>query len=463
MKRHLLNNYWIGILLLLAACDKDSFLDKKSSTAIVSPTRLTDFQQLLDNTIFNYTAALPQLAADEYEVSYASWQASASVTQRNSYIWAKDIYGGEKNVRDWNVAFTQIFYTNAVLEGLASSESAGTPTGQFIKGQALFKRAYACYDLVRNFCKAYDEATAATDAGIPIRLNAGVDEIAQRASLKRSMDQILTDLRSAVPLLPAARPSTDLFRPSKPAVYALIARVYLDMRHYTEAEAYADSCLALYSRLIDYNSVSTSSATPFSTTNDELIYNTCGFANATQAYTFIQASTSSAAKVPVALTGLYAASDLRLKVFYARAADGSYTRKRGYYGSGNYPFTGLATDEVYLVKAECLARRGETAASLLVLNALLQKRFVNTAAYVPVTAATPQETLDKVLLERRKELSWRCLRWPDLKRLNKEGAGIVLSRQLNGETYTLEPNSPRYVLPIPDDEIALSGITQNER
>jgi len=68
-----------------------------------------------------------------------------------------------------------------------------------------------------------------------------------------------------------------------------------------------------------------------------------------------------------------------------------------------------------------------------------------------------------VLQERRKELVWRCLRWDDIKRLNKEGKGIVLSRRLGDAVYKLEPNTPGYVFNIPQDEINRSGIIQNIR
>jgi len=47
--------------------------------------------------------------------------------------------------------------------------------------------------------------------------------------------------------------------------------------------------------------------------------------------------------------------------------------------------------------------------------------------------------------------------------LNKEGASLTLYRKINGQSYTLEPNSYLYTLPIPPDEISLSGISQNKR
>lgn len=232
------------------------------------------------------------------------------------------------------------------------------------------------------------------------------------------------------------------------------------MRDYANAESYADKCLAVYNKLIDYNTVSETSTTPFSATNDELIYN----AHQAAVYgLFTPTTTGAVGKLSPDLLGLYSNNDLRLPIYFSKAADGSYTRKRGYYGSGNYAFTGLATDELYLIKAECLARRSEMTAAIDELNQLLIKRYTNTSPYVPVTASSPADALTLVLTERRKELPWRGLRWFDIKRLNAGGANITLTRVLNGTTYTLEPNSPRYALPIPDDEIALSGIQQNVR
>lgn len=454
---------WIMIASLfsvLSACRKSDFLNVKPATNILKPTTLTDFQNLLDNTTFlNQTGGLAQLSADEYEVSYANWQ-TGSATERNAYIWAKDIYGGDAGIADWNQLYQGIFYANAVLDGLAKSDSAGTSEGQYIKGWALFTRAYAFYDLTRTFCKPYNANTSATDPGIPLRLSSGIDYLKQRATLQQSFDQIFNDLTTAAILLPAARPSANLNRPSKIAVYALLARIYLDMRNYTQAESYADQCLDLYSTLIDYNIVSTTARTPFSTTNDELIYNT---KQVTAYGLFTPTNSSSLGKIPANIIGLYNPNDLRLSLYFSQSGDSTFYRKRGYYGQGNYSFTGLATDEVYLIKAECLARRGQTNAAMDKLNQLLVKRYNNSSAYVPITVNSAPDALDTVLLERRKELMWRGLRWYDLKRLNMEGANLTLTRILNGVTYTLPPNDPRYVLPIPDDEIALSGIQQNPR
>lgn len=453
------------LVLAFGSCDKAEFLDKKPNTNLLVPKTLTDFQAMLDNSAMLYLGGLGQLSSDEYVVSDIGYSSVPDVVQRNAYIWTKDLYGGTQGIRDWNDLYKGVFYANAVLDGLEGSPESDTAQGQYLKGWALFARAYAFYDLTRNFCKVYDATTANADLGIPLRLKSGIDYLEQRATLQETFNQILGDLSIAESLLPSVRPASNLNRPSKIAVYALLARVYLDMRNYPDAEANADRCLNLYSTLIDYTTVSKTSATPFSVTNNELIYNTTYVSAFGE---FIGAFTAATGRVAPNMISLYSANDLRLPIYFNKFPDNTYTKKRGYIGAGAYGFTGLATDEVYLVKAECLARRNEANLAMTWLNELASKRWDPSATnpavpYAKITASNPSEALQKVLLERRKELVWRGLRWHDLKRLNKEGANITLSRTVNGTTHTLPPNDLRWVFPIPDDEIQLSGIEQNIR
>jgi hypothetical protein len=159
----------------------------------------------------------------------------------------------------------------------------------------------------------------------------------------------------------------------------------------------------------------------------------------------------------------YNANDLRLKFyFYYDGGEGGYIGlyhrdfKRNYYD-------GIATNEIFLTRAECYARGGYVTAALSDLNTLLANRFV-TGTYVPYSTSNADSALAIILIERRKELWLTGVRWTDLRRLNKDPRfAVTLSRILNGITYTLPPNDPRYALPIPDNEIELSGIQQNER
>ena len=157
----------------------------------------------------------------------------------------------------------------------------------------------------------------------------------------------------------------------------------------------------------------------------------------------------------------YSVNDLRKTVFYennGKTWKGSYNT---YQGPPSI-FDGLSTNEIYLIRAESRIRNGNLSGGLDFLNTLLRKRY-KTGSFTDLTAATAADALNLVLIERRKELPFRGLRWTDLRRLNREGANITLKRILSGVSYTLPPNDPRWVLLIPDIEVNRSGIPQNPR
>ena len=453
----------ITCLVICQGCKKD-FLDKKPASDITTPKSLADYQKLLENNSLILSAgALPQLSCDDYcFIDDRSWLNTNTATERNAYVWAKDIFGGEVARADWNMPYRVVFYANAVLDGLQSFAVNAASTTEYnnLKGWALFLRSYALYDLVRNFSPAYDSATAATDLGIPLKLQANVNTIVPRASVKNTYQQIIGDLQQAAVLVEPVLPGSNRNRPCKTAVYALLARIFLSMNAYDNAAVYATNCLAFYDTLTDYRDIATNIPMPFITTPAEVIF----INGIVPGYDVLFATTSNAAiAVDSNLLQSYDANDLRLLIYFRKDPSGNYVAKRGYMGQASFfPFAGLATDEMYLIKAECLARQNDVTNAMNVLNRLLRNRYQKDT-FNGLGASSPQEALRLVLLERRKELVWRGLRWSDLKRLNKENANIVLTHVVNGQVYTLLPNSALYVFPIPDDEIALSGIQQNNR
>lgn len=452
--------------LLTASCKKD-FLEAKPSTTIGTPTTVAECQAMLENVdvVNRATPALPQMASDDYIfVDAAAWQGNNLYNaEHNGYIWAKDLYEGQKDIKDWNTGYAAIFICNNVLDALENIPvtSLNQKDWNSNKGRALFMRAYVLYDLVRSFSPAYDGQTATADLGMPVRLHAGVDKNETRATVQQTYDRILSDLAESNSLLPAEIEPNNRHRPSKVAIMALYARIYLSMRKYDQAEQYANSTLNLYSVLIDYNSINILDRLPFTMNNIETILNTTVIANYYSTVTC--GGYYNTVMINPELYSLYENNDLRKGVYFGiNPLTGFSYMKLGYAGAYNSPFTGLATDEIYLIKAECLVRKYEVDQAMSVLNSLLLKRY-KTGTFTPLTASDPIDALNKVLLERRKELIWRSLRWSDLKRLNKEGANITLTREINGILYILRPNDPKYIFPIPDDEIAFSHIIQNSR
>src|SRR5258705_9700477 len=163
-------------------------------------------------------------------------------------------------------------------------------------------------------------------------------------------------------------------------------------------------------------------------------------------------------KIDTVLYAQYDTNDLRKTAFFI--LDNGYQKFKGSYTQniGTF-FTGISTAEMYLTRAECYARAGLKGPALEDLNLLLSNRYK--ASFVPVQAATANDALTRILLERRKELVMRTLRWIDIKRLNKSGANIILTRVMGGQTYTLLPNADYYALPLPTDIINLTGMPQN--
>jgi tetratricopeptide (TPR) repeat protein len=291
--------------------------------------------------------------------------------------------------------------------------------------------------------------------GIPLRLKSDPNEVSVRSSLQQTYDQILSDLQSSVDYLP----NIPLYktRPSKTAAYALLSRFYLVKQDYDNALKYADLCLKLYDSLLDYNTLNANATFPIPQANKEVIFMTSIETSVLLPNTHI---------VDSILYKSYDINDLRRKILYKANTAGQLYFNGTYTGGTavrlSRTFGGIATDEVYLTRAECYARTGNIAAAMNDLNALMSKRM-KAGSFVPFTAANTSEALNLVLQERRKETPFRGLRWIDLRRLNAEGAGITLTRKVKGQLHTLSPNDPKYVLPIPPDVISLTGMVQNIR
>lgn len=440
------------------SCNKD-FLEAKPDKALLVPETLEDFQALLDNNQdMNQVGYLTVIATDDLYSTDPGLN-TMNVHIRNSYLWSTNIYEG-LSVADWNVPYLQIFYTNIVLEGLEklSTNDHVSSTANSIKGSALFYRGWAYHNLVVQFCKTYDPASSNNDLGLPIRTQSDVNIKMERSSLKETYQQIINDLITASELLPQT--SSFKTRPTKASAFALLARVYLIMEDYTSAIKYSDECLKLNNKLIDYNTLLSTASRPFPQVlpngNDEVLFYS-------QVMNTTSLTTYTTTRIDLDFYNSYDVNDLRKVMFFNNRGGGVVTFKGNYSGS-QLLFGGIATDEVYLTKAESYARLDNKDMALIDLNILMKNRWSNTVVYPSITAMNSEEALFKILTERRKELVYRNIRWFDLKRLNRDQKfAKTLTKIARGETLTLSPNDKRYVFLIPDDEIQRSGLQQNER
>lgn len=433
----------------LTSCKK--YLDVKPDVKLQLPATLADCQALLaDETFMNNSFPFQgELSADNYYLTSASWK-GLELLDRESYVWRAN---ADINTGVWNVGYKRVLNANQVLETLGniSADASNKTQWNTLKGSALFFRAFSFYAMAQLWTKPYDAATAGQDMGIPIRLTPDVNEATERGTVQHTYDRIIQDLKEAADLLPAVPPSTITSKTTlltKSAALAALARTYLAMGDYVNAGAYANACLGQYSTLMDYKQLSS-----IAQYNPEVIF------DAQSGVVF----PTYFGKIDPVLYNSYLAEDRRKSLFFSDNQDGTFGFKNGYSGTPGYIlFTGLATDEVYLIRAECYARAGNTAAAMTDLNLLMRNR--SGAGFQELSAASADAALVLVLQERRKELLFRGLRWEDLRRLNKESRfAITLKRTLDGEQYTLPPNDLRYVLLLPSEVLSRVNFPQNPR
>jgi hypothetical protein len=443
------------IIIILIACNKEN-LNKKTDKSLVVPESLKDLQAILDNTsIMNEkSATMQEVACDGHFISEPSWSLPMQDYDRNAYTWSHQ--WPNLNEPDWNGLYQRIFNCNVVLEGVGKLHPEDINDMQKlrdIKGQALFSRAKSFFELAQLFAPPYIESSSTTDLSIVLRLSSDINIASVRSNNKQVYAQINNDLLQAKDLLPVSPSNNFRTRACKPAAFGLLARVYLTMEDYNKAAVFADSCLSLHNALLTYSNTSQVSTTgrPVPIFCAEVIFH--DRMNISSAFL-----SSSTYIVDTTLFNSYSINDIRKQAFFTAATP---TYFEGTYSGNARLFSGIASDEMFLIRAECTARLGNKDSAIADLNRLLFTRWKSNS-FVNYTAASADEALIKILTERRKELIGRGLRWSDLRRLNRDSRfAVTITRVIGGNTYTLLPNSYKYTFPIPDDIIQITGIPQN--
>lgn len=450
MRTKILANIVMALAVLVQySCQH--YLDIKSDERFDLIDQEEELQALLDNSgIMNTTSAsTPEIGSDNFFIERQDWTNLSSLTHKNAYIWDKDIFNETKN-NDWFYLYRSVLYANIVLENLNKVQYKDRSNEKLLKSAALFYRTWSLFQVLQIWTLPYIKEKASVTPGIVYKVNSSFDEVNERLTLEESYARLIADLKASINELPLV--SIYKTRPSKTAGYALLSRIYLSMNEYKLANEYADSCLHQQNSLLDYNNLTLSSNTPFLRYNDEVIF------HASTATPLIM--NNPRGKIDTVLYASYLTEDLRKKAFFR--VNGKYQSFKGSYDGSTAIFCGLATDEVFLTKAECLFRMGKEVDGLNILVQLMKKRYLN-GIHPTIENLDHNSGLALILNERRKELIYRQIRWMDLKRLNHGGGEkIIVRRKLGDQNYELSPGDIRYAFQIPQFVVQDSKIKQNE-
>ena len=451
---------------MLTGCN--DYLDIKPKGEKI-PKTVTDYETLLNyESVQKVSDTYPTYLTDDvYLPDVAQGTATPglnSVDQSilNLYLFKKDVFGEAQDDGFWFASYNRIYYYNTVIDNIMDAEGPSEQQKHSIRAEALISRALEYLYLVNGYAKHYDVRTAETDPGVPLILDEDISKKdLVRASVKDVYAQIQSDLQAALPNLPA-QPKGNAFRASKAAGYGILAKMYLYMGNYTEALKAANEVLEINNSLLDlkkYAVVKVQSSigrtnVPQDIDNPENIY--IKFAP----YVY---GLSSKVFGSDELISLFSEDDMRLQVYFTKNFRNIPTDK---YVWAPYLRANLAVSspEIYLIAAECEAREGSIERAIALINKLRDNRIKNNT---DIVATDRNDALQKVLEERRRELAMSgMVRYIDLKRLNQESQFAKTVTHVTGEgTFSLEPNSPLYVLPIPAKVMRFNknSMQQNER
>ncbi|MDB5156643.1 MAG: RagB/SusD family nutrient uptake outer membrane protein, partial [Mucilaginibacter sp.] len=317
----------------------------------------------------------------------------------NAFQFAPQLYMEAESDVDWEAMYNQIYVANLVIANVMTATGAETEKRQLI-AEARVHRAYAYLILVSLYAKQYDPATAASDPGVPIRMETDFEEKLVRKSVQQVYDYLTADLKLAIPDLPLVPELPHTNRPVKAAALTILARASQYMNHQQEAHDYADESLKTYSTLSDYNKLLQYAyflpviywTYPEHFKNSEVLLEKT-------------AISSNLMFMSQPLLNLYDfTNDMRAST---TILDGKlYGIDYGYLSiiSGN-PYKGPSVAESYLIRAEASARLGNADAAMADVNTLRKARYKTGSVYT-LTASSAEQALLLVKEERRRELAF---------------------------------------------------------
>ncbi|MFC2116774.1 RagB/SusD family nutrient uptake outer membrane protein [Bacteroidota bacterium] len=476
---------FISIFSLLA-CEHD--IINLSPVSELVTTNFYESEVDFDNALI----AAYDVLQEKNEIDFVMSEIKSDNGTEMKYQYEKDIDNFSVNptnqlVSDfWKIAYKGIFRANIILDKIGNADFADEDKNRII-GQAKFIRAYIYFDLVRYF----GDVPLATSV---LRLSESIDHI--RNPVDEVYQLIESDLMEASALLPSVYPNADdMGRVTKGAANAMLAKVYLTRKKYSDAkislEAVINDSEAGYQLLPVFDDV-------FSLENQnskEIVFaiqyssgtgqegndfmNVFGPVNP---LADVASGGGSEHNMPTAdLIRAYEPGDTRkaatLSEYVAIASDTVNTPyNRKYLVDQNVNDSGLdwpviRYSDVILMYAEVLNELDDLSGAIVQINKIRERAFGDQIHNFDAGSIPNKDVFrTRVLNERRVELAFENHRWFDLVRTEKaleflqvenrladwRTGAILISLDLNMQAYQI-------LYPIPLDEIEVSegNLTQN--
>ncbi|MEM8565783.1 MAG: RagB/SusD family nutrient uptake outer membrane protein [Bacteroidota bacterium] len=332
-----------------------------------------------------------------------------------------------------------------------------------LRGEALFLRSLAHFELVRYFALPYIKDQDNTQPGIPLRLDPVLEiesPTAPRSSVEATYARIIEDLLAAIDLLPSV--DEDDGKPTVWAARALLAKVYFQQNNFDGAFAQANE--VIQNGGFQLNETVTDIFDPEQNFSRESIWEIPS----------ILLDNSSAS-----LTGLYQSDRPFDPTYYAdesfaifARSEAADTRGQLWYNERlrnganpppepvvfvskfdnpvfNLPMLRLA--EILLIRAESAAETNNTAVAVADLQSVRGRAFDDSG--ISIDFSGTDDLINQIREERQKEMAFEFSNiFHDLKRVGGNGESVTIGG--------LSFNSPELLFKIPDVEVNTNPLVE---
>lgn len=391
---------------------------------------------------FSGLSCIAGLSADELTLFNESDNLGLSIYYQNRLSAENIGYGF------WKGAYNGIYVVNAAIEGLSNSESVTKSVKNQLLGEAKFMRAFYYFYLINLY----------GDAPLVLETDYIANGLIARSSKDEIYKQIVSDLKESQVLLSDKYLANDCItsystgneervRPTKWVATAMLARVYLFLHEWSNAELQSTTLIQNLS-LFDLESLDRA----FLKNNKEAIWQlqpVIRDQNTSEANTFLLPETGPSSQRPVYLregfVNSFEMGDQRKEKWINHVDANDIT----YYYTYKYkvrPAIGVVVTEYstvfrlaeqYLIRAEARAQQGNLNDAIGDLD-----RIRNRAGLYPIkdqnSSINQADLINEILNQRQHELftEWGH-RWLDLKRTGKidEVMVTMTPEKSNGGTW----------------------------
>jgi starch-binding outer membrane protein, SusD/RagB family len=408
----------------------------------------------------------PALSADELSVS------SNSISDEVIGFYQNNIKSDQISINFYEKSYKAIYTVNAALDGLTKSASITQAVKNQLLGEAYFIRAFYYFNLTNMF------------GGVPLIVNTDYSQTLSlsKASVSDVYAQIRADLMTAQGLLnpeyltgSLLQNTTERVRPNKFTATALLARLYLYMKEYANAEVEATKVI---DHKVFYDTIPLSEM--FQKNSKETIWaiQPVGIdanRNTGEGMLWLIPETGFDGTrlyyLDKEFLKVFETGDLRRKIWIdSILLQGTYYKFSAKYKVGQvntptveYPII-LRLAEQYLIRAEARIQQDKVAEGIADLNVL---RMRSTDAAAPIdqqlkrlqTSISKDAAITYVLHERQVELftEWGH-RWLDLRRSGTIDAVMAAAAVRKGGIW----NSNKALYPFPFTQLqSNSNLVQN--